>query len=268
MAFVMRISYHYCMIEFRPLTQLDEFEQVSDLEILIWGLADRYVLAPTTLKVIVHTGGCLIGAFSDGLMVGFVMGLARRDGRLWSHIAGVHPDFQRQSIGYQLKQAQFQWAKENDFTHMHWTYDPLLRGNAHFNLRRVGAYVEVYRPNFYGQMADGINAGLPSDRMQVTWNITHPQSKPTPPMDDTIPFLLEAGADGQPIINGKPHAKWHRVQVPSDVEALKQQNMSLALAWRMALREVLMGAFEQGYQAIDFLKADKKNYYYLVLPDV
>lgn len=259
-----RIRYAECMIHYRPLTTIDEFEQVSALEILIWGLPELYAIAPHTIKVILHAGGCLIGALEDERVIGFVIGLARRDDRLWSHIAAVHPDYQRQGIGYQLKHTQREWAREQGFTHMHWTFDPLLRVNAHFNLHQLGAYAQTYHANFYGQMLDGINAGLPSDRLQVTWDII-PQTRPATPPDADAPLLLEADADGYPRLNGPAYAPWHRVQVPQDMAYLRAHALPTAQAWRLAQREVLQTAFAQGYRAVDFVKGNTMSCYYLLL---
>jgi hypothetical protein len=50
-----------------------------------------------------------------------------------------------------------------------WTYDPLLSRNAHINISRLGAVCKTYLRSEYGDMQDGLNAGLPSDRFKVDW---------------------------------------------------------------------------------------------------
>jgi predicted GNAT superfamily acetyltransferase len=53
---------------------------------------------------------------------------------------------------------------------MRWTYDPLQYGNAHLNMRRLGAYGISYHVDHYGTLG-GINGSLPSDRVTVRWNL-------------------------------------------------------------------------------------------------
>ena len=52
-----------------------------------------------------------------------------------------------------------------------WTYDPLIRRNAYFNLAKLGARPVEYLPNFYGAMDDAINGGTETDRMLVRWEL-------------------------------------------------------------------------------------------------
>lgn len=263
------------MFEYRLLTQLAEFEQVADLEIHIWGVNERYAIAPHTIKVILHAGGCLIGCYSGEQLVGFVIGLAMPDGRLWSHIAGVHPDYQQRGIGYRLKQTQRQWAREAGFTHMHWTFDPLQRVNAHFNLRQLNVYVETYHVNFYGQMLDEINSGLPSDRLQVTWvldgsdpfagvltSAPNDENENDENEEEAAPLLLTMGDDYRPVKGqGVQHDAWHRLQIPADLDELRQVDPKLILQWRLAVREAFQEALANGYVAVDFVKGDGKNWY-------
>ena len=52
-----------------------------------------------------------------------------------------------------------------------WTYDPLIRRNAYFNLVKLGARPAEYLRNFYGAMDDAINGGTETDRMLVHWDL-------------------------------------------------------------------------------------------------
>ncbi len=55
-----------------------------------------------------------------------------------------------------------------------WTFDPLVRRNAWFNIAVLGAEVAEYLPSFYGSMTDAINAGDESDRLLVAWDVGRP----------------------------------------------------------------------------------------------
>ena len=90
--------------------------------------------------------------------------------KMCSHMAGVLPAWQGTGVGLQLKLAQREAILAQGFTDwVTWTYDPLLRTNAVFNIRRLGAVCSTYKSNWYGVMLDGLNAGTPSDRCQVDW---------------------------------------------------------------------------------------------------
>ena len=43
-----------------------------------------------------------------------------------------------------------------------WTFDPLVRRNARLNLIKLGADVDGFEVDFYGNMDDGINSGDPT----------------------------------------------------------------------------------------------------------
>ena len=78
------------------------------------------------------------------------------------------------SVGFALKVHQRAWALQHDATEIAWTYDPLIRRNAYFNLVKLGAWPAEYLPNFYGGMHDQINGGGDTDRVLVTLGPARP----------------------------------------------------------------------------------------------
>src|SRR3970282_1162763 len=89
-----------------------------------------------------------------------------------SHMLAVLPEYRDQKIGYRLKLAQREAVHEQAVRLITWTYDPLESRNANLNINRLGGIVRTYKRNHYGEMQDGLNAGLPSDRLLVEWWIT------------------------------------------------------------------------------------------------
>src|SRR2546428_11867825 len=89
-------------------------------------------------------------------------------------MAGVRPGLQDRGIGFLLKRAQRQEALERGLDRMVWTYDPLQSLNASFNLRKLGVTASRYYVDYYGEMPDAINRGLPSDRLVVDWRLREP----------------------------------------------------------------------------------------------
>jgi predicted GNAT superfamily acetyltransferase len=250
------------MITYRVVTEQKDFIQVAYLEQFIWNMEALDVVSPHFLKVIAHTGGCVVGAFDGDTMVGCAFALAMRgEPRLWSHIAAVHPDYQRQGIGYKLKQEQRLWALAHGYKFMSWTFDPMMAANAHFNFHMLGVSSRTYHPNFYGDMQDALNIGLPSDRFEVLWDLQAPEaiSHNTP---ESAPFLLRM-IDDQPVSESPLSADWHYVEIPAYFPLFRETNKPLALAWKLALRDTVCAAFEQRYEVVDFVRQDNRNWYVL-----
>jgi predicted GNAT superfamily acetyltransferase len=88
---------------------------------------------------------------------------------LHSHMTAVLPEFRDKGVGYALKIDQWNWAKKNTYSHLSWTFDPLVRRNAKLNIVKLGVDISDYFPNFYGDMPDALNAGDESDRLMVFW---------------------------------------------------------------------------------------------------
>ena len=238
---------------YRALEEPAEFDRVVDLEIAVWGLDPRDAVPANMLRAIAHGGGLINGAFVDDELVGMAMMFPARQGDrriLWSHMSAVRPDLQANGIGVRLKQEQRAWALANGYDEICWTFDPLQRGNANFNLRRLGASANTYHVNFYGTMTDTINAGMPSDRLEACWRLTEASHR----VDDDLdaPVLLAVGESDQPVqrqpLDGS--APTYIACIPSNLRSL---DVSTALAWRLALRETLLSAFKCGYAAVDFL---------------
>lgn len=249
------------MIRYVFLNEQSQFEAVAALEHRIWQTSPAETISTHVQRVIVHTGGCILGAYDAAQLVGFTIGVPTKDaGKMWSHIAGVHPDYQRQGIGYAMKQQQRAWAREHGYRRIHWTFDPLLSPNAHFNLRLLDVQANRYHVNFYGEMTDGINAGLPTDRLEASWVLDDDTPRPQVPRD--AQFLLH-DRQGRPQVRLVFGEDGYFVEIPWDFAALKAQDPARALDWRMAQREVLLAAFAEGYMARDFVRQNGRCWYVL-----
>jgi predicted GNAT superfamily acetyltransferase len=160
-----------------------------------------------------------------------------------------------------------------------WTFDPLVSRNAHLNIGKLGAVCSTYRREFYGEMRDGLNAGLPSDRFDVDWwvnskrvnrrlsrrarlrlDLAHYFSggaeilNPSRWGNDGLPRPVDPvalpgdGAEGQggssPLI---------LVEIPADFQVVKSAGPGLALEWRMHTRRLFEALFGRGYLVTDFV---------------
>ncbi|MGC4109897.1 MAG: GNAT family N-acetyltransferase [Nocardioides sp.] len=233
------------VVDIRELTRLDDLESASALLGQVWDRApDARQVTTSLLRAFTMTGHYVAGAFVGTDMVGAAVGFAALDGRsLHSHIAGVVRSSQARSVGYQLKQHQRRWAIDHGIDSVTWTFDPLVRRNAYFNLVKLGARATSYLANFYGDMHDGLNNGEESDRLLVEWDVTHPQ--PVPVVPDLSRELVVLDATGRPSSrpwSGGPAL----VSLPADIEAIRAADEGLARAWRTCIRGVLSGCLADG----------------------
>lgn len=205
------------------------------------------------LKALVHAGGYVSGAYAGGELVGAAAAfLADHDGpALHSHLAAVTPAARGLGVGLALKLHQRDWAAARGLRVVTWTFDPLVRRNAWFNLAKLGATAQEYLPDFYGPMDDGINDGDASDRLLAVWPTAGAASGgPRDGESDGgagawVPVLAEVG--GRPVATSRPPSATRlTVATPPDVEALRRSDPALARTWRRAVREALAPLLDDG----------------------
>ncbi|HSP52847.1 MAG TPA: hypothetical protein VLO00_08130 [Cryobacterium sp.] len=136
-----------------------------------------------------------------GTPVGATLGfLGWTDGvHLHSHMAAVVPWQRGGGVGHALKLFQRAVCLQHGITEMRWTFDPLIRRNAHFNLVKLGAEVVRFLPDFYGRLDDVITGSDRSDRFEVRWRLDSPRTRRAlagarPPAwsgDETLPLDVD-----------------------------------------------------------------------------
>ncbi|MBP6997091.1 MAG: hypothetical protein KBB39_13210 [Phycicoccus sp.] len=238
----------------------------------IWGLPVSESPVPADLMVsITHAGGCVLGAWSpSGELVGSTVGFTGGPGSdsLFSYIAGVAASAAGQGLGRQLKLAQRAWALERGVTSMVWTYDPLIRRNAHFNLDRLGGQVVDFRTDYYPPMHDAVNRGDLTDRFVVRWDLSaEPGGRDVPanaaPANAVAPpVALADGPDGPrhiplrdvPLSDmtnaaGSPPAVV-LAAIPADIEGLRRADPALGMRWRLAARAAFTELFAAGLRPV------------------
>ncbi len=246
---------------------VDTCRRLSELLDEVWGRTDRAVLAPEVIRALSHSGNQVSVAYdaSNRLVAGTVAFFGEDDtGRhLHSHITGVRGDFQARGLGLAMKLHQRAWALERDIDRVVWTFDPLVRRNAWFNIGRLGADVSRYLEDVYGPMDDAVNRGVPSDRLVATWQVR----QPWPPagvdmgIDDDPPSALRVDAGMRPLVDGSAlDAPRLRVQVPQDIETLRRNDPDLGAAWSEAIRETLGFLLRGPYYVSSF---SREGWYHL-----
>ncbi len=226
----------------------------------IWETPTVPPMPHDVLRSLVHAGGRVDAAFRDGHLVGAAVAVfsAPADAACYSLIAGVSPGAESRGIGLALKLAQRAWALRAGVRQMVWTFDPLLRRNAWFNVARLGAVGTDYLVDFYGEITDGVN-DPETDRLAVTWNLRVPlpastartglPGPPGPAGESEPPAILVSGPGDEPVAQTVPAAS-ARLQcwIPGDIIAIRRTDPGLARRWRLAVRKALGGAVAEGYQ--------------------
>lgn len=225
-------------METRRISTAAELAAVDELAGVIWRTGGSAVVPRELLRVLAVTGSYVAGAFEAERLVGFAVGLLGLDGgelELHSHVAGVHPDVQNTGVGFALKLDQRRWALERDIRLVTWTFDPLVRRNAVFNLAKLGASVTEYLVDFYGDMADGVNAGQGSDRWWVRWELDGPAAGAV--VSGAKRFVVPRPGD---IV----------CPTPDDIESLRAVDPEAARHWRGDVRAALTSALASGHRVV------------------
>ncbi|MER5598834.1 GNAT family N-acetyltransferase [Streptomyces sp. NPDC002265] len=246
-------------VEVRELSDIPALTSAALLFADIWN-TDRPPLNSDVMRALAHAGNYVVGAFDGEELLGAsVAFLGLREGpTLHSHISGVHAGAQGRSIGFALKLHQRAWAIRRGIDSVTWTFDPLVRRNAYFNLVKLGARATEYLTDFYGDMSDGINQGQHSDRLHLSWPLLAPHvidlldgvpgRRPAQPdaAAHAEPRLVQ-GPDGGPQSH-PTDAQAQLCWIPPDIEAVRHQDPAGAAHWRLALRTALTGALAEGYR--------------------
>ena len=212
---------------------------IADLFDKVWDV--KSMVSPEIMTASLHNGGygSVIYIESDKMFrpVGAAFALVGRalpglnGPNLHSHATGVLPSFVGKGIGEMIKRHQWDWAKENGFDTITWTFDPLVRRNAHFNVIKLGATVLGYHQNFYGELDDGINAGEQSDRVLVRWNVAGVAA----PQANT--FI-------------EPSQTAVVIETPADIEQLRKTDRVQSDGWRARQRAAFESAELNGLRVV------------------
>lgn len=271
------------------LTQPSEFIEVEELQRKVWPGSDVEIVPSHLLISSCQHGGLCIGVYNqEKQLVGFVYGLpgiyATPDGpRLmhYSHMLGIHPDYRDQGLGFLLKRAQWQMVRKQGVDRITWTYDPLLSRNAHLNISKLGAVCSTYHIEYYGELRDGLNIGIPTDRFEVDWwvnsrrvdrklsrqvrrqldlahylaaeaQIINPSQLDDAgfalPGEINLPFDLNADT-----LEKDEYPALLLVEIPANFLELKDYDLAIALKWRIHTREIFTNLFRHGYLVTDFI---------------
>ena len=215
----------------------------------VWADPVGSPLRPEVLRALSHSGNYVGIVFDDATIVGVACGFRTDRDELHSHIAGVLPGYQHRSIGYVLKLHQRAWALRQGIPTITWTFDPIIRRNAHFNLIKLGAQIAEYVPDFYGTLTGQAAGDDHSDRLLVRWDLL--AGVPGDPVEvgGDVTSVLAIGKQREPVLTLSACDRG-TISLPPDFEQLRRGQPELVMRWRHALRTALADVFERGHLII------------------
>ncbi|MEV4265655.1 GNAT family N-acetyltransferase [Kribbella sp. NPDC049584] len=257
-------------VRVRELRELSELDEVYRLYDSIWRPDPSNPPVTTELlRALTKAGNYVGGAYDGDELIGACVGFfsAPAEVSMHSHVAGVSGSARGRNVGFALKLHQRAWALRRGVSSISWTFDPLIRRNAYFNVAKLAAQPTEYLTNFYGDMRDGINSGDDTDRLLVRWKLDAPAvgaAAARRAVSTDVGLMPEAtvalacGADGWPSLAGPAGDGVVLIAVPPDAEGLRRTDPGAAKAWRAALREVLGGLLAEGARVTGF---DRSGWY-------
>ncbi len=268
-------------VSIRRLQSHEDYAKCVALQKATWGEHFQECVPPAILMVSQKIGGVTAGAFdAQGNLIGFVFGLTGiKDGQPvhWSHMLAVSKEAQGQGLGYRLKLFQRQLLLETGVKIVYWTYDPLVARNAHLNLNKLGAKVEEYVEEMYGDdTGSDLHRGIGMDRFIVAWHIDDESVRnrlagvyPAPPSDwKSIPVV-----NSSEVRNGLPapmqlelyEASRIRVEIPPDISLIQKTSLETAAQWRESTRKAFLHYQAKGYRVTHFVRDQQQNRYFYIL---
>jgi len=272
-------------VHVHPLVTMDALRTCEQLQLAVWGYADREVVPAAQMRAALHAGALVAGAFMGREQIGFLYGFPAlphepdlHGAGMHSHMMAVAPEARGMGAGRRLKWFQRRWCQDRGLRWVAWTFDPLQTGNARLNLEYLGAVVHEYQVDFYGVLGGQLSGTLPTDRFVALWHLDHPYVRARAAHDPAAWFgddrdedpaafaqatveaspagaawALEVAHEGGPTApRFELEAEIVLVAAPANVSALRREAPHLALAWREAFKEVLPAYLGRGYEVRGF----------------
>jgi predicted GNAT superfamily acetyltransferase len=253
-------------VELRPLTSLADADAIVEVLVATWG--DHQVVPREMIRAFVESGNAPYGAVAGDRLIGYVLGWVGIDPvegpHVHSHMLAALPARRHAGVGYALKLAQRAQALEADVHLVRWTFDPLVARNAYFNLHKLGAVVDRFERDFYGEMTDAVNRGDRSDRFVVRWDLDRPPGVRMREASEGEPALLLRSSGGRPVASETAPAGRAILEVPAEYGEVRERSPEIAAAWRDAVAEVAERCLSAGLVGTGF---DRARSAYVFTPD-
>jgi predicted GNAT superfamily acetyltransferase len=269
------------MLTIRPFRTVEEYRACVELQEETWGRGFSERVPCAVLKVARMLGGVASGAWDEqGRLAGFVFGMTGlRDGEVvhWSDMLAVRSGLRDAGLGTRLKAHQRELMVGIGVEKMLWTFDPLRARNAYMNFSKLGIVVREYAPDMYGQSDSPLHRGIGTDRFIALWLLSSarvcarmgrrergPGTEGKSDADIALAALFDAPDSPRPAEPDLTlRSRKLLVAIPSDIGAVMERDMKLALEWRRATRAVFTTYLPRGYEVRELVRGERTSDYVL-----
>lgn len=217
----------------RLINKIDEFNELLILQKEVWGLKDIDVVPSILFKSVTGlTGqnGIVLGYFIENKIAGYLLTIPTSNPReVLGFMLAVSKNHQHKGIGYKLNLKLREIMLANNVEKVLWTFDPLESVNAHLYLRKLGGVITRYFLDYYGSINSLVHKELTTDRVKVEWNIRDIY------IEERIAREVKSDSYHQTISN---YAQAKYVEVPLNIQSLKENNLTEAVEWRTKTRKI------------------------------
>ncbi len=242
-------------VRLRPLTSVGDGDRIARVEAATWG--EEQAVPREMIRALADSGNVSYGAFAGDELVGYVLGWAGVDPaeglHVHSHMLAAIPDRRHRGVGYALKLAQRAQALDQGIALARWTFDPLVARNAYFNLHKLGAVVDRFERNVYGEMRDSLNRGDRSDRFFVRWDLRQTPG-PWRVSFSGDPAVVRRRNDERPERLGDVEGDAAILEIPAEHAALRASDPETARTWRDVVAEAAEACLDRGLVGAGFLR--------------
>jgi len=270
---------------FRRLDKPEEFRQVDEVHRVVWGADSDEGTPVTLLRALQDNGGFVLGAFADIHLAGFAVASLGWDGSalyLYDHELAVRPEYQNHHLGFELMKALRAEVLQLGLSEVRLVFDPLQSRNAWLFVRRLGGFPDRYLHHYFGQLPDPMNRGVETDRLRLLWPLN--SSRTEARLAGTLPsraedqgrwksaspvVTTEPGDSGvrRPVEVAEPTGPEAHLEVPFDLDLVRQHEAAALRSWRHATRDAFRAAYDLGYRVDDFAvvsdQHERRSFYFL-----
>ncbi len=241
--------------------KIRECKNLNELEDCVRLQKEAFSLPAIELSPIRHfivnrnVGGFTLGAFFQDRLIGFSLSIPaflRGEKAFYSHMTAVDEEFQGFGIGSTIKWEQRRYSLERGVKIIKWTFQPVMSLNAYFNLEKLGAVVQTYKPNFYGtdyatSKEENEAKGIDSDRLFAEWHL-----------ESEKVISLSKGESYQ-----EKRKIIKKIPIPAEWNHLLKTNVKKAIQEQKRIREEFLEGFSQKLICSGFEKGSESSKYLL-----
>lgn len=240
---------------------LDLCDVLSKMQKAVWGMEDYERMPPWKIFITPKLGGLLIVAYDNKVPIAHALFTHAHqnllhDPYLYMDMIGVLKEYQGFQFGEKIILKSKEILSNTTYTSIQWTYDPLEGANANLYIRKLGAVVTNYYPNYYGQLSGKRHQGTPTDRFWVKLS-DDSEPKHYERFDLVIErknySMYESKISKNPPIIG--------IEIPVDFQSIVRDDPIEAIAVRQSTRQIFQSLLVNDYRINGFTRIDKNNFY-------